>query len=187
MPREHCGTAKHSSLVVPDATTLRRCGAARILSYQPQSHLPYLQTHTPPIPKSSAVTTHSPGTALGPPLLQTSQSQPRAQPSRLSLVATCCEVGFSSQGQGSGIRLLQQCTVPAGDSRGLCASSTGTVFAGLPQMETGCTFLTTSLSAFPSAPKSTHLPLQKEGPGSVLQGALKGTPGLWCTKGLPLN
>lgn len=48
----------------------------------------------------------------------------------------------------SGALTRQQCPVPAGDSRGLCASSTRTEFAGFQHMETGCTFLTTSLSTF---------------------------------------
>lgn len=90
--------------------TLRNCRAARILSCQPQLHLPYPQLTLHQFPSLQQL----PLTALGPPLLQTSQSQsqPGAQPSRLSLVATCCKVCFCSQGRGSGALTLATVRCP---------------------------------------------------------------------------
>lgn len=73
----------------------------------------------------------SPLTVLGPPLLEIPQSQPSAQPSRLSLVATCCEVGFSSPRQGSGGSDSNNSALsPAGDSRGSVLRAPGPCLPG---------------------------------------------------------
>lgn len=163
--------------------TLHSCRAARILSYQPQSHLPYPQTHTPPVSKSSAVTTHSPGTST-----PTNVPVPaRAQPWRLSLVATCYEVGFSSQGRGSGTSTLA--TVRCPDRRlprALCFKHLDRICRAR-QMETGCTFLTTSLSTFSRWTQCPEVNTSTSAAGRTRLGSTRRTPGLWCTKGLYRN
>lgn len=75
-----------------------------------------------------------------------------------------------------GLRLAQQGAVPAGDSRRLCASSTRTVFAGLPHVETGMHFLDNFSLYLPSPPTHTRglsapqspTTSTSAGPGSVL-------------------
>lgn len=98
-----------------------------------------------------------PLTALGPPLLQMSQSQPVPNPRGCFWLQLAARSASAHRDAGPGLLLQQQCAVPTGDSRGLYASSTWTVFAVLRQMETGCTFLTPSLFPVDPVPRSHHI------------------------------
>lgn len=117
MPREHRG--RQSTL----ASRHRIPDSSRLLSLE-DSLLPLSITSA--IPANAHATNsqvrssyHSP--PMGPPLLQTSHSQPRVQSSTLSLVATCSQVGFFSHIPGSRAPTpATLCGVLAGDSRRLC-------------------------------------------------------------------